>query len=258
MKAIKKIFVIIFSLMTAVIINYGNKTLNANEENKSIQFSLEIDGKTELSKEEFFQNVYRKEVFNWDTFENDYFDVIDVDLSVKSLTEESFLLASLDFSIKTNNIIYEINEFLSGNYYSSTGIESPMGDAWLIAPPNNNLEEIPISLAYNPHQQLGINHNITNSNSKLMTITFLVDKEFSFDGFNLDFIYDGTTIGHNSYNNGSEVHDFESLLFKSLKVDDPNAGPDASLKSLQVKGLSETYLDLSDNIDLTQEITISY
>src|SRR5690606_4533904 len=93
------------------------------------------------------------------------------------------------------------------------------------------------SQAFNTHASIGSNHIIYDNYSTISTIELEVDKTKIGDGFNLEFVYDGLTVGDASYNDGGAItYNPSAFLFATTKIGEPGASPDASLSAINITG----------------------
>lgn len=243
----KKIKICIFIVVTLVL-GLGLPNIYG-QENGKIEVSFNVDGYSQLDRSALDEISSANDGF------------IPLGIYLNSLTDKKEPLASLDFTIPFNDVFISQDgiEQIGGTsrnplWNASSGQDAEnaivtialSGDGDDSA--NNNLNVLlPIKVAEDPGLLIAILYLEYNSSSTLA--------DFSLQPVYIDAKYNDTQL------NDQVEYYAEGTIITPIIVGNPNSGPDASLKTLDVKGDSgTTYATYAEGVAVPTEIpvTISY
>lgn len=235
---IKKIFnlfsILLFGLILSLTVN-TNIVYGQNDE--IIEIYFKINGEEDLTRDILI-----------DGYDETYGDV-ELEMWARSLTGTNERLFALEFNLNPNDFITGISDI------QSVFVTSGRTDVSTWNTAGSNLNENFISMAAENNQDDGSNVLITEEGTQLSWIFLNLDITKLTDNFSIDFTF--SDAGYQPPT-GNSVQYTNSQIKFSLVVGDPAAEPDSTLKELTISGSESVYENSVDDINLDDNITITY
>lgn len=203
---------------------------------KKIEFYFELEGTTDITRSMLDANE-----------ESDH--TVAFTLKARSLTGQTELAAAVDFFIIPNELFTGLNYFRS----VSVSIKGDPVATWNTEGINYNKHRISLAAVKNLDDEFNV--YITPTGTEIGTIWLEYNAASTLDNFALDFVYEA--VGY--YNEDREIVAYpeDEILF-TLVVGNPDAGPDASLKSLSINGETASYENSTSTVQEEGTLLISY